>query len=354
MKKIVVFLLTLTMLTGMTALAKTGDVIGKIYATDIKAYINGIQVDSYNIGGKTVVIIEDITTQCEYSEEQRQLLFWDLSPEFLVTGNNSYAQKPGTPIGNIYETDIKTFVRDKEIPCYSLNGKMAVAIEELGNDNDLSDIGGKFLWDSQNRTISLEFIHNNTIETLQYFREKHLNGVLTEENGKFVIEFQPEPILSGGLQGAGIRENNQIREILYNGELVGYRYKFTAANESYFFMDKIKAILKDVEPVQPTYSDWMTHFESQMYRIISEFETDEYHFLYMSQSNTHGSSQFLKKINKKEGTVIDYDANFKSVSLHGQKYFDNVTIDKENEKVYFGYDTNYVIDLETDEIEKVK
>ncbi|HIW48281.1 MAG TPA: hypothetical protein H9687_03235, partial [Firmicutes bacterium] len=34
---------------------------GQIYATDIRAYINGVEVPSYNIGGKTAVVVEDIT-----------------------------------------------------------------------------------------------------------------------------------------------------------------------------------------------------------------------------------------------------------------------------------------------------
>ena len=53
-----------------------------------------------------------------------------------------------------------------------------------------------------------------------------------------------------------------------------------------------------------------------------------------------------------DGNYVDYANKFESVSLHGQKHFENVTIDKENEKVYFHYDADYVIDLKTGEMTK--
>ena len=72
----------------------------------------------------------------------------------------------------------------------------------------------------------------------------------------------------------------------------------------------------------------------------------------MYSSRTHGGTDVLVKLNEADGTRIDYDDNFKSVSLCGQKYFKNVVIDKE--KVYLHYDIDYVIDLKTDTIEVIK
>ena len=353
MKKLFV-LLTVLFGIGINTYAATGDVAGKIYSTDIKAYINGVEVPSYSIGGKTVVIIEDITTQCEYSDEERKLMFWELSPDYLNSGSNSYSRVPGTVVGNIYETDIKTYVRGKEIPCYSLNGKMAVAIEDLGDDNTLSDIGGKFIWNPDDRTISLEFIYSNTSGLYEIMKEKHLNMILSGKDGELNVEFESNPIRYGTISGAGFKDSTGARKLIYQGETIGYMYKYdNMAYYHYIYTDKLALMLEDVEPANPTYDDWMTYSESQWCDVISEFETDEYHFLYMRQPNFHGSTQLMKKVNKKDGTLVDYGAQFESVSLHGQKYFDNVTIDEENEKVYFGYDKNYVIDLKTDEIKVV-
>ena len=61
MKKITVLALFATILfASVTASAKPGDIAGKIYSTDIVAYIDEMAVPSFNIGGKTVVIAEEL------------------------------------------------------------------------------------------------------------------------------------------------------------------------------------------------------------------------------------------------------------------------------------------------------
>ena len=42
--------------------SKSGNVIGKIYETDIKTSIYDVVIPTYNIGGKTAVVIETIDT----------------------------------------------------------------------------------------------------------------------------------------------------------------------------------------------------------------------------------------------------------------------------------------------------
>ena len=356
MKRIISLSPILILLLLNTAVfAKTGDVAGKIYATDIKTYINGVEVESYAIDGKTVVIIEDITTQHIYSDELRRLTMWGLDPKYLKGGSNSYEQLPGTIIGNIYKTDIKTYTKGKEVPCYALNGKMAVAIEDLGDDKALSDIGGKYTWNPAERTISLEFMYNNPLEVGELLKEKHLNMRISEKEGVIETEFVPAPIMNGNISVVEFEEQNTIREITYQGEVIGYRYLFDKSlYDNYIDVNKISELLKDITPVQPTSEDWLAYYKIQGYDIISEFETDEYLFLYMTIHVIHGPYQYLTKISKKDGTIIHYDKQFESVSLYGQKRFDNVTIDEEKKKVYFSYDAKYVIDLETDKIEKIE
>jgi len=47
-----------------------------------------------------------------------------------------------------------------------------------------------------------------------------------------------------------------------------------------------------------------------------------------------------------DGTYIDYMTNIND----GSTRIESLTIDKENEKVYFTYDKEYVIDLKTNEM----
>ena len=371
MKKLSIFILSIIIsLLSVSVYAASGDIIGEIYSTDIRAYINGVEVPSYNIGGKTAVIIEDITTNYEYCEPLRTLCCWGFHPESLKTGNNSYNQRQGRSVGNIYETDIITYLDGAEVPCFSLNGKMAVVIEEIGGDNEFSDRGKKYIWNGEERTIKLETLYNNNVELHNLLSGKHLNANVDFDT--MMVEFEPEPIVWGSIYSDG-HVSDGVYELTYNGEVIGYSYRYETVNfavdengeysldigllrpyEWYWNIEKINGLLNNIKIIQPTYEDWMEHFEQNMYKVISEFETEEYHFLYLSQPNTHGSSQFLEKISKLDGTRASYGELFKSVSLYGQRYFEDVTIDKENEKVYLHYDTDYVIDLQTDEIKPLE
>lgn len=371
MKKVLSVLLVIVTLLSLNTVsfAKTGDVVGKIYSTDIKAYINGVWVDSYNIGGKTVVIIEDITNQFAYADDIRTLVVWDFAPSNLVGTKKTKSQKSGVPVGKIYETDIKTIFRGKELTAYSLNGKMAVEIEELGFDNEFSDIGGKYIWNAEDRTISLEMMYRYSSKLHDLLREKTLNMVLNEKDGKYTAEFVPVAIASGSILGGGMLPDNAIVPVYYNDDIIGYRCRFPdiglvhgengkytlekreyQASTDYYYVEKIVKIIENAVPVIATSEEWLTYREQNMCTIKQKFETDEYLFLYMSQPNTHGGTHILEKFDKTTGETEYYNKHFKSVSLYGQMYFEDVRIDEENEKVYLHYDVDYVIDLKTDEV----
>ena len=365
MKKLFVLTLCL-MCLFITANAKSGDINGAVYETDITATINGVSVPSYNIGGRTVVIVEEITTQHYYNDKLRTLIIGSLAPDALVEGSRKVTSaKVGTKIANTYETDIVTYVYDKKIPCYSLNGQMAVAIEDLGGDNTFNDLGGRYVWNATERSISLEFMYAGPITIADIMHEKHVNLRVAENN---VGEFISEPIMHASMYGITISDTSSPSPITVDGRIIGYTFCpirsgfaideygnvsldfLTGVSIHCFFEDVVAEILKDVEPVMPTREDWLEHYEMQMMSVLDSIETEEYTFLYMSQPNTHGASQFLRRV-AADGSVICYDDNFKSVSLYGQKYFSNVKIDRENEKVTFHYDKDYIIDLKTGEIQ---
>lgn len=92
--------------------AANGDVIGKIYSTDILAYVNGKPIESYNIGGKTVIIAETLFESnygfmCHYIDDDRLLV---VNPMFTMPYGETDAVERGTTgtiIGSVYKTDIK-------------------------------------------------------------------------------------------------------------------------------------------------------------------------------------------------------------------------------------------------------
>ena len=141
---------------GTASYARTGDVVGHIYTTDIYAYMNDIPVSSYNIGGKTAVILEDVTKYHSYDNNTRTLTVSSLDYDNIVSGALVSYGTLGIEIGNIYETDIKTYVCGKQVTAYNIGGKTAVALEDLGGYNSYSDIGCKYNWNDSTRTIRFE------------------------------------------------------------------------------------------------------------------------------------------------------------------------------------------------------
>lgn len=171
MKKLLFTLITLFLLTT-PCLAETGDVIGNIYSTDILTFVNEIPVEGYNIGGKTAVIIEDISSKLpgishSYDDEERLLT---VSANWYKNYPCGYGQEikrgvTGSVIGPIYDTDIKVILNGSEVKGYNIGGKTAILIEDVGAvyDNPNEKYGYSkylcnFLWNADERTVKLNFV----------------------------------------------------------------------------------------------------------------------------------------------------------------------------------------------------
>lgn len=371
MKKFLLCVSVLLLLGSVTVFAKTGDVNGSIYATDIKAVINGVTVPSYAIDGKTVVVVEEITDQYQYSDKARSLTFNDLAPTSLKEGEHVQSEPVGTKLGNTYETDIKVYLNGRILPAYAIDGKMAVAIEDMGGDQVFNEVGGKYKWNPETRTISLEYIYYRDVKEI--LDEKHLVLYVTaDENGDLQANFVQEPVRYGYVHiNKPELLDKEPKPVYFYGEIIGYMFEpyqalldvvngvenfwfYPRYMFSYYYTDRVAEILKDVEPIQPTVADWRVWTEQQAISMIEEFETDDYVFWYMAHPLPMGSIHTMWRIDKQDGSRIVYGDEFKSVSAHGQKYFDNVVIDRENEVVTFRYDKDYKIDLKTGEMTEIK
>ena len=149
-----------------SAYSKVGDVIGQIYPTDIQAYVNDEPVPAYNIGGTTVIIIEELLEHgfaIAYNNDWRVLIVYTVFPQYEFRWQES--SEPGRLSGKVYETDITTYVNGLPIRAYALGGKMAVAIEDLGRvmecGLEYSPYNMRAVWDGEKRTISLYFLYEN-------------------------------------------------------------------------------------------------------------------------------------------------------------------------------------------------
>lgn len=375
MKRLSAVLLTLMVIAAASskALAANGDIVGYVYSTDIRAYINGVEVPSYNIGGKTAVVIEEIlkenSHQYRYDDSSRTLKFFSLNPGYLVKDKAQSIAAPGKIIGKIYETDIKTSIYDVTVPTYNIGGKTAVAIEELGRDGEFSPIGGKFIWNENDRRINLEFLYSKRSEVSS---DKDIILSFNESMTEAAASFEEKFHCGGGQEHFHfpdyVTDNSVIEVVLpikAKGETIGYYFrrplmdnKFTAF--TYWYPEKVKEAEKDFIPAPAkTREEIIGHFVGfhSVGEPVERFDTDEYSFVYISAAGTSWTAYNLLQVYD-DGTYVDYGD---IISMCNRSPID-LTIDKENEKVRFKYVdrytsewfTNYEIDLKAGTIKQAE
>ena len=209
MKKIGALLVALGLLCGgLSSHAANGDVIGTVYSTDILAYINGRPVPSYNIGGKTVVLAEDLADASYgiifgYDDTQRlltlDLQYTEPSPS---AGEGVQRGTPGQVLGSVYETDIRFLFHGKEIQGYNIGGRTAFCIEDAGEAAGsanaaygYSDYLCSYVWDEGARTIELRTFLN----TLPASLRKTEGFSYTRAGNHLYAEYKPLEQWSGGI-----------------------------------------------------------------------------------------------------------------------------------------------------------
>ena len=139
MKKILIIGLLILMFSGASASAAIGDPVQPIYSTDILTYIDGIPIKGYNIGGQTLICLEDLS---DYGFS----VYYDDEMRYLFVNKQGKPKKDFAPtiergvVGGIegytYETDIRALLNSEEIHVENIGGKLAVTAETL---DDLKD-----------------------------------------------------------------------------------------------------------------------------------------------------------------------------------------------------------------------
>ncbi len=362
MKKIaaVIFILAAA---ATRAEAASGDVAGRIYSTDIIARINGQTAESYNIGGRTVIILEGLEkygAEVDYDDSLRTLTVNTVRMDipYEVQAERGEA---GRTVGNIYESNIRTYLNGCEIKTYSLDGRMAAAIEDIGGDNSWSQYNGRYIWDDESRTISLELpspgqLGNEDVLS-EYARENELELRFDLTDGELAVDVRR---WYTGTSYGGNYQAAADGSIYCGGEAVGQLFNFKNAyifNGSIEFgeekvirweLDKIIPIIESKTPALK-YEDTMAYIEEcymPVGTVHDRFDTEDYTFIYMTTSLATGGYEHLLRIGC-DGSFIRYEDEIPSVSHNGSHKFENLVIDKEQQTVSFDYDRRYVIDLET-------
>ena len=354
------------------AQARTGDVSGSVYATDIRAFINGVEVPSYNIGGRTAIALEEVLTPDGYAYDNglRTLLVHGFDPAYLRGGSSKSAGTIGQAVGRTYETDIKAYVFSELLQSWNIGGQTAVAIEDLGGDGVFNAIGGRYHWNAQERTISLDFLYDNGISELKrVLDERGLRADLVVNNG--------EVTLGEGLGGFGLSQHwdgdtaGRVIPLTLNGAPVGHyvsgeslcfaigddgsvRLEKTDTARMYFDTAAFAAAVENAEQPQLTRERVIEYYHvSCLAEDILRTDTEDYSFLYMYQPTPHGRNEMLLLV-RADGSYHDYAHDIDSGSFWGRRIFSDVTLDEATETVRFRYEKEYVLSLRTGELSERK
>ncbi len=161
LKKAAALLLLVCLSFGQSAFAyRIGAKIGKVLATDIVTYINGIRVPSFNIAGRTAVVVENLNAKTlpfgvNYDDASRTLTITD--EDIFATGGRdyfhfdaSYTDKPvGTPVMDVLYTDIKTVFGETQLESFNIGGFTCVYAD------DLAKLCGIYEWNEEARTVNV-------------------------------------------------------------------------------------------------------------------------------------------------------------------------------------------------------
>lgn len=133
--------------------ANAAGVAGKYYYTDIKTYVRGQLIDSYNVGGKTVILCEalqDYGFNVYWDANNRTLSITDVHGKAVSNASNSLSGAIGAVAGSYYYTDIVTYFNGVKMESYNLGGRTvipATALRALGYD---------VIWDNANRRVLID------------------------------------------------------------------------------------------------------------------------------------------------------------------------------------------------------
>jgi len=200
--KKVIFVLVIANMLGISAYAQ---IIGSYVNTDIVAYINDMPIKSYNINGWTGIVAEDLRDygfDVNWSQEERTLSVgryyiptptyteenWQGNGEITSTFVAEKNTKPiGSFAGNIYATDIKTYVAGDEVTAFNIGGRTIIYIDDLSRF-------GNVVWYENERKICYNYVEpwnidlyevNYEADTSENINSFSLN-MTKDSNGEYV------------------------------------------------------------------------------------------------------------------------------------------------------------------------
>ncbi len=155
--KRILFLAALAAFAVCPAQAKVGDIADTIYTTDILTRVNGADIASFSIEGRTLIAMEDLRDYgftVKYDDGARTL-YVNRSGEVKKNMPSILRGRVGDTAGYTYETDIKVVFNGEPVDAYAIDGRMAVIVEDLG---DPQRYGMVCSYDDGKRLLTLDSV----------------------------------------------------------------------------------------------------------------------------------------------------------------------------------------------------
>lgn len=153
-KKLLSVLLILVMLsTSVCLAAKTGDVAGNYYYVNVKTYMRNRLIDAYNVGNKTVIPAESLSSygfSVVWNAQNRTLSITDLKGTAVSNAKGLANGTNGAVAGQYYYTDIVTTFNGTKIESYNIGGQTVFPAAVL------RDFGFSVVWDAATNRVLID------------------------------------------------------------------------------------------------------------------------------------------------------------------------------------------------------
>ncbi len=155
-------------LTITAAALRAGDVVDYVLSTEIRAYIDGMEIPAYNIGGRLAVVAEDLRgygfSVVWNAEASTLSITRDPSAPLAPLAVEPLSDAPvGTRILPVLHTEIVTDMDGNTVDSFNIDGRTIVYFSDLA-------IYGSYLYDNDSRMSMLSTAGNAfdrvTLETL--------------------------------------------------------------------------------------------------------------------------------------------------------------------------------------------
>ncbi len=238
MRKVICTFCVLILLS-LCVSAATGDIAGYYYATDIKTFLNGFEIDAINIGGETLISAEsmDVYGFAVYWFAEERML------EIIETNNNENIAPvpvvhrdviPGTPVGNYYETDIVTTLNGKPVIAYNIGGLTYIHAEKL------RDCGYDVIWYPDERKLDITSPkHGGYVYDIPLSYSENRQDGTAEATGAFSVKYSKDGIV-------GIGDADYFDMTMHSN---GEEYVFDILFYQYKSLFKSQKLLEQIGPL---------------------------------------------------------------------------------------------------------